>query len=170
MLVAKWIKFLRNEIWKDVYFLSLWKFMYLLFYFYFRYKDSKYSNICSQDICWEAFIYPLSSRYEGIDKDQILVQVLLVIVILVGFLVFLRPWWYILWSKSLLVTVILWFKVVNVHDFIGCVKRYREGMGILKSIGRWSWIYKRIPLVLKKLVQTLACTFIVLGLVIKLNV
>ncbi|XP_048768983.2 tectonic-2-like isoform X2 [Ostrea edulis] len=61
-----------------------------------RYKDSKYSNICSQDICWEAFIYPLSSRYEGIDKDQILVQVLLVIVILVGFLVFLRPWWYIL--------------------------------------------------------------------------
>ncbi|XP_062613732.1 uncharacterized protein LOC134275462 isoform X1 [Saccostrea cucullata] len=61
-----------------------------------RYKDSKYYDTCSQDVCWEAFIYPLSSSYEGVDKEQVLVQVLLVIVILVGFLVFLRPWWYIL--------------------------------------------------------------------------
>nr|XP_022344655.1 uncharacterized protein LOC111137481 isoform X2 [Crassostrea virginica] len=61
-----------------------------------RYKDSKFYDICSQDVCWEAFIYPISSSYEGVDKDQVLVQVLIIIVILVGFLTFLRPWWYIL--------------------------------------------------------------------------
>lgn len=61
-----------------------------------RYQDSKYKDICSQDVCWEAFIYPISSNYEGVDKDQVLVQVLLIIVILIGFLVFLRPWWYII--------------------------------------------------------------------------
>lgn len=61
-----------------------------------RYQDSKYRDICSQDVCWEAFIYPISSNYEGVDKDQVLVQVLLIIVILIGFLVFLRPWWYII--------------------------------------------------------------------------
>lgn len=64
-----------------------------------RYQDSKYKDICSQDVCWEAFIYPISSYYEGVDKDQVLVQVLLIIVILIGFLVFLRPWWYIIWSS-----------------------------------------------------------------------
>lgn len=61
-----------------------------------RYQDKKYKDICSQDVCWEAFIYPISSYYEGVDKDQVLVQVLLIIVILIGFLVFLRPWWYII--------------------------------------------------------------------------